>query len=152
MFESSRAHHPSPLMDPLQHIIVDRAAMDTRKLTDRVSDRQYWLSKTPAERFEALELLRQIAYGYDPVTERLQRVFEVTKLERRWVFTRGGTPSITTNTRAHPDIWIGVHGENPAKPDQMVRMGVPPLRLGGRLRNKRASGRLKDLADVQELS
>ena len=57
--------------------------MESRKLTDRVSDRQYWLSKTPAERFEALELLRQIAYGYDPATERLQRVFEVTDLEGR---------------------------------------------------------------------
>lgn len=46
-------------------------------------DRRYWLSKTPAERFEALELLRQIAYGYDPATERLQRVLEVVELERR---------------------------------------------------------------------
>jgi hypothetical protein len=62
---------------------LDRAVIERRKLGDRVSDREYWLSKTPAERFEALELLRQIAYGYDPATERLQRVFEVTKLERR---------------------------------------------------------------------
>lgn len=102
------------------------------------------------------------------------------------------------------DIWIGPSGENPAKvaralqafgfagasaemlsrPEMVIRMGVPPLRLeiltsisgvdfaacflsrevadidglpvpvirlADLLRNKRAAGRLKDLADVEEL-
>ena len=80
MFESSRAHHPFPLMESIEHIKIDRAVMDSHKLTARVSDRQYWLAKSPTERFEALELLRQIAYGYDPSTTRLQRVLEVAKL------------------------------------------------------------------------
>ena len=31
---------------------------------------------------QALELMRQIIYGYDPATARLQRVFEVVELER----------------------------------------------------------------------
>jgi hypothetical protein len=62
---------------------LDRSVLETAKLTSRSNDRQYWLSKTPDERFEALEVLRQIAYGYDPATERLQRVFEVVKLDRR---------------------------------------------------------------------
>ena len=62
---------------------LDRRALETVKLTDKPNDRQYWLSKTPEERFEALELLRQIAYGYDPATARLQRVLEIAKLERR---------------------------------------------------------------------
>jgi hypothetical protein len=52
-------------------------------MTDRPNDRQYWLSKTPEERFEALELLRQIAYGYDPATARLQRVLEVIEFKPR---------------------------------------------------------------------
>ena len=30
----------------------------------------------------ALELMRQINYGYDPATERLQRVLEVAELTR----------------------------------------------------------------------
>jgi hypothetical protein len=62
---------------------LDRGVLDTAELSSKPNDRQYWLSKTPDGRFEALEILRQIAYGYDPATERLQRVFEVVKLDRR---------------------------------------------------------------------
>jgi hypothetical protein len=60
---------------------LDRTAVSVVGLTERQNDRAYWLSRTPAERFEALELLRQIAYGYDPATERLQRIFEIAQLE-----------------------------------------------------------------------
>jgi hypothetical protein len=42
---------------------------------------EYWLSKTPYERLDALETLRQIFYGYDPATTRLQRVLEIAELE-----------------------------------------------------------------------
>ena len=62
---------------------VDRSVLEVTTLKEQRKDRSYWMSRTPAERFEALELLRQIAYGYDPVTTRLQRVLEVSKLERR---------------------------------------------------------------------
>ena len=44
-----------------------------------VADKVYWHSKTPQERMAALELMRQINYGYDPTTERLQRVLEVVE-------------------------------------------------------------------------
>ena len=44
------------------------------------ADKAYWHSKSPQERMAALELMRQINYGYDPTTERLQRVLEVAKL------------------------------------------------------------------------
>ena len=43
------------------------------------ADKAYWHSKSPQERLEALELMRQINYDYDPVTDRLQRVLEVTE-------------------------------------------------------------------------
>jgi hypothetical protein len=43
-------------------------------------DRAYWLLKSPKERLIALEYLRQVMYGYDPNTSRLQRVFEIAKL------------------------------------------------------------------------
>ncbi len=46
------------------------------------ADKAYWHSKTPQERLEALELMRQINYGYDPTTERLQRVLEIAELTR----------------------------------------------------------------------
>ncbi len=43
------------------------------------TDKAYWHSKTPQERMAALELMRQINYGYDPTTERLQRVLEIVE-------------------------------------------------------------------------
>jgi hypothetical protein len=46
------------------------------------ADRAYWHSRTPEERLQAVELMRQSAYGYDPATARLQRVLEITQLEQ----------------------------------------------------------------------
>ena len=40
-------------------------------------DKPYWIDKSPEERLNHLEELRQIMYGYNPDTERLQRVFEI---------------------------------------------------------------------------
>jgi hypothetical protein len=68
-------------MKRLDEFQIDRQSIEIVQLTARPDDRAYWLSKTPEERFEALELLRQIAYSYDPATARLQRVLEVTKLK-----------------------------------------------------------------------
>jgi len=42
-------------------------------------DKTYWLQKSPRDRLIALEYLRQVMYGYDPNTTRLQRVFEIAK-------------------------------------------------------------------------
>ena len=68
-------------MKRLDELQIDRQSIEIAQLTARRNDRAYWLSKTPEERFEALELLRQIVYGYDPATARLQRILEVTKLK-----------------------------------------------------------------------
>lgn len=59
---------------------VDRNVFRVDSLSGDSGDRAYWKSRTPAERMEYLELLRQINYGYDPATARLQRFFEVAKL------------------------------------------------------------------------
>jgi hypothetical protein len=45
-------------------------------------DRVYWHSRTPQERLAALELMRQKTYGHDPATAKLQRVIEITQLEK----------------------------------------------------------------------
>ena len=58
---------------------VQRTAFSVGSVLDRSDEKSYWLSKTPAERLQAVELIRQIIYGYDPSTTRLQRVFEVTQ-------------------------------------------------------------------------
>ena len=60
---------------------MDKTALGVGKLGDDSEERAYWKSKTPQERLEALEILRQIHYGYDPATERLQRVLEVARLK-----------------------------------------------------------------------
>ena len=66
---------------------IDTLRIDKRTLSVSSSfeeadaaDKTYWHSKTPQERLAALELMRQINYGYNPITERLQRVLEVAKL------------------------------------------------------------------------
>ncbi len=58
---------------------VERKAFSAGSIFDKSDEKRYWLSKTPAERIQAVELMRQIIYGYDPATTRLQRVFEVTQ-------------------------------------------------------------------------
>jgi hypothetical protein len=70
-------------MDVPESYRLDRGALQVGSLKDKPNDRQYWMSRTPAERFEALELLRQIAYGYDAATARLQRVLEVVEFKIR---------------------------------------------------------------------
>ena len=47
----------------------------------KAADRAFWLSKTPQERLQALELMRQINYGYNPDTDRVQRVLKILELE-----------------------------------------------------------------------
>ncbi len=58
---------------------LDKTAFAVTSLFDDSDEKHYWLSKTPLERLEAVELMRQIIYGYDPATVRLQRVFEAAQ-------------------------------------------------------------------------
>jgi hypothetical protein len=60
---------------------LDRSAFQIGSLDDDFEEREYWRTKTPEQRMQALELMRQIIYGYDPATTRLQRVLEVAELE-----------------------------------------------------------------------
>lgn len=58
---------------------LQKDAFNVASLLCPKDDKEYWLSKTPAERLEAVELMRQIIYGYDPSALRLQRVFETAQ-------------------------------------------------------------------------
>ena len=60
---------------------LDRNAFSVTTLQEQDSDVEYWKSKTPKERILAVEFLRQLNYGYDPATERLQRDFEFAEFE-----------------------------------------------------------------------
>ena len=65
----------------LSEFKLDKSAISVVPLSEADDEKAYWLSKTPHERLEALEFVRQVFYGYDPATTRLQRVFEVVKRE-----------------------------------------------------------------------
>jgi len=58
---------------------LQRTAFTVSSAFDQSDEKSYWLSKTPYERLEAVELMRRIIYGYDPSTTRLQRILEITQ-------------------------------------------------------------------------
>jgi hypothetical protein len=58
---------------------LDKTALSTGSHDDRAFGWEYWLSKSPEERFAALEFMRQINYDYDPDTERIPRILEVVE-------------------------------------------------------------------------
>ena len=59
---------------------IDKGVLSIISLSEESDEREYWHSKTPYERLESIELMRQINYGYDPTTSRVQRVLEVAQL------------------------------------------------------------------------
>ncbi len=68
------------MSDLVRSARMDKTVFSVGSLGDDPGDRAYWMAKTPEERWEAIELLRQIFYGYDPATERLQRVLRIVEL------------------------------------------------------------------------
>ena len=66
-------------MDELAQTKLDRTHFSVVELKDS-DEKAYWLSKSPAERLAAVELMRQMIYGYDPANTRLQRVLTVVSL------------------------------------------------------------------------
>jgi hypothetical protein len=67
-------------VDELAKAKLDRAHFSVAKLSDDSDEKAYWLSKSPAERLEAIELMRQMIYGYDPARTRLQRILTIASL------------------------------------------------------------------------
>jgi hypothetical protein len=70
----------------VQNMVPDNSTpeFDARLLSRQEAEREdrvFWHSKTPAERLAAAEKLRQIAYGYDGSTARIQPVVVRTRLK-----------------------------------------------------------------------
>jgi hypothetical protein len=60
---------------------LDRGAISVVSLGEQEDDeKRYWRGKSPHERLQAVEETRQMIYGYDPSSTRLQRVLEVAQL------------------------------------------------------------------------
>jgi hypothetical protein len=67
-------------MDKIQFPKLDRTAFSVVSSFEEADkqDREYWLSRTPYERLQYMELLRRINYGSVAAT-RLQRVLEIAE-------------------------------------------------------------------------
>jgi hypothetical protein len=61
---------------------VHRKTISVLNLHDATHTRRHWLRQPPIKRLEGLELLRQSAHAYDPVTARLPRLLKVVKRKR----------------------------------------------------------------------
>ena len=68
-------------MSLLSDAKMDKTTLTVASLHDPSDENEYWHRRTPEARLEALELMRQIIYGYDPSTERLQRLLIVVHRE-----------------------------------------------------------------------
>ncbi|HEX8236841.1 MAG TPA: hypothetical protein VF600_12865 [Abditibacteriaceae bacterium] len=66
-------------MDIVTTARMDKTVLEVGTLSEQGDDREYWAGKTPLERLEAVEFMRQVMYGYNPSTTRLQRVLTVAQ-------------------------------------------------------------------------
>jgi len=60
----------------------EKTAIRKRKLADPDPEDGYWLNKTPQERLQALEFLRQNHHKGDDAAQTFQRVFRITRGKR----------------------------------------------------------------------
>ncbi len=60
---------------------LDKNTLSIHTLSESLTDKAYWLSRTPEERFAHVQYLRWVNYG-DQAAGRLQRVLEI--IERPW--------------------------------------------------------------------
>ena len=58
---------------------INKRTLVVTALDETGGEKKYWLSRTPYERLQTLETLRQLNYGYDKSSARLQRVLEITQ-------------------------------------------------------------------------
>lgn len=58
---------------------LDKRVFLVASLADESDEKAFWLARSPDERLQALELMRQSIYGYDPATTRLQRILTITE-------------------------------------------------------------------------
>ena len=70
------------MTDSAEYPRLDRTALSLAPLFDDSEEREYWHSRSPAERLRHVEALRRINYG-SRATEGLQRVLEVVPITWR---------------------------------------------------------------------
>jgi len=58
---------------------INKSIVTVGLLLEPSDDKDFWLSKTPSERLQFVEILRQLNYGQYQSTPRLQRILTVTE-------------------------------------------------------------------------
>jgi type II secretory pathway pseudopilin PulG len=67
-----------------KNLRIDRRTLEvTTHSQAEQNDRQYWFSRTPIERLQHVEALRELNYGPDVLNQRLQKVLAVLERSRR---------------------------------------------------------------------
>ena len=66
-------------MNFIDSLKLDKTVLTVSSLSHQGDDKAFWLSKTAEERLQAVEFFRQLNYGYDECTARLQRIIEVVQ-------------------------------------------------------------------------
>ena len=66
-------------METVDTARMDKSVFEIKPMSEHGDDRAYWASKTGAERLAAVEFMRQVMYGYDPSTARIQRILTIAQ-------------------------------------------------------------------------
>jgi hypothetical protein len=77
-----REQRSEPGAAPIDRLRMDRSAVRVVPLGAEPPDCAFWRARPVAERWEAVELAREVVYGRDVSAARLQRVLAVAPLAR----------------------------------------------------------------------
>jgi hypothetical protein len=62
---------------------LDKTRLTISSLDEFIEEKQYWLSRSKADRLNAIEINRRLIYGTDRTAARLQRILETAELSLR---------------------------------------------------------------------
>jgi hypothetical protein len=62
---------------------MDKTAFSVISLKDSGKDKEFWRTQSPTARLQTLEFMRQVMYGYDPISDRVERVLRVIERKSR---------------------------------------------------------------------
>ncbi len=63
----------------IEELKIDKTSFSVVTGINHADDVAYWHAVSPSKRLQSLEIMRQINYGYDPVTDRLQRILTIVE-------------------------------------------------------------------------
>ncbi len=58
---------------------LNKKIVKVTSLDDTEEEKKYWISRSPLQRIEAIEINRRMIYGQDRITSRLQRFLETSE-------------------------------------------------------------------------